>query len=263
MGYAASDNYTAAVVTAYEARSIDVLCTLRTHATIQPVRTRVFDWVERAVRRLGVQGTSQVGVNRGHRKTINTEYFEWHADAKIVVTCNPSFWDGDYRLYEAMASGALVLVDEIHVPLARPFVDGVHLVVYDNHNASDLEAKLAYFLAHPREAAAIATHGLVHTLRYHRAVSRLDYILRTAHVQFATLRPHERARGGPVPPPPAVPYADTGLDIATSLVHEGHPAGWSVEGWHRQSRAPEAQARRPSHTQVAAEEAAAKANKTR
>ena len=182
-----------------------------------------------------MQATSQVGVNRGHRKTINSEYFEWHADAKIVVTCNPSFWDGDYRLYEAMASGALVLVDEIHVPLARPFVDGVHLVVYDNHNASDLEAKLAYFLAHPREAAAIATHGLVHTLRYHRAVSRLDYILRTAHVQFETLRPHEGPPGGPVPPPPAVPYADTGLDIATSLVHEGHPAGWSVEGWHRQS----------------------------
>ena len=34
------------------------------------------------------------------------------AVAKIVVTCNPSHSEGDFRTFEALASGALVFVDE-------------------------------------------------------------------------------------------------------------------------------------------------------
>jgi len=34
-------------------------------------------------------------------------------EARIVVTCNPSHWEGDFRLFEAMLSGALVFVDEM------------------------------------------------------------------------------------------------------------------------------------------------------
>lgn len=65
--------------------------------------------------------------------------------AKIVVTANPSFWEGDHRLWEALASGALVLVDPLHVPQDFPLVDGRHVVYFDNHNKRDLWRKLDYY----------------------------------------------------------------------------------------------------------------------
>ena len=57
-----------------------------------------------------------VGDTGGHRKTVDASYFGWMRSAQIVVTCNPSHWDGDFRLFEALASGALVFTDELHTP---------------------------------------------------------------------------------------------------------------------------------------------------
>jgi hypothetical protein len=72
-------------------------------------------------------------------------------------------------------------------------------VVYDNHNRTDLVSKLRYFTTHPDEARAIAFNGFIHAmrfhgltirqrvcvtlrcgLRFHRAVGRIDYILRSS-----------------------------------------------------------------------------------
>ena len=71
-------------------------------------------------------------------------------------------------------------VDEMYTPHPRPFVDGEHVVVYDNSDPDAFE-KLDYYLSHPQEAQKLAAAGLRHALRYHRAVSRLDFILRSAH----------------------------------------------------------------------------------
>lgn len=61
-----------------------------------------------------------------------------------MVTCNPSNWDGDFRLWEAMGTGALVFVDESHTPVANPPIDGEHIVVYNNHDREDLVSKLRW-----------------------------------------------------------------------------------------------------------------------
>ena len=81
-------------------------------------------------------------MNHAQRRTIDKAYLEHNRNAKIVVTCNPSFWDGDFRTWEAMASGALVFVDQMHVPVAYPLIDGVHLIIYDNHDRETFRRKL-------------------------------------------------------------------------------------------------------------------------
>ena len=44
--------------------------------------------------------------------------------SKIVVTCNPTGWEGDYRTWEALTSGALILVDKMITPLINPLITG-------------------------------------------------------------------------------------------------------------------------------------------
>lgn len=100
--------------------------------------------------------------------------------SKIVVTCNPSRWEGDFRLWEAMVSGALVFVDTMHVPTPHAFADGEHLVVFDSKNEAAFHGKLGWYLDHPAEARRIARAGFLYALKYHRTVSRIDWILRSS-----------------------------------------------------------------------------------
>lgn len=80
-----------------------------------------------------------------------------------------------------MGSGALVFTDEMSTPMPSPPIDGRHLIVYDNEDEQAFMNKLRYYITHPDQARAIATRGLKHCLRYHLAVSRVDFLLRSAH----------------------------------------------------------------------------------
>jgi len=180
LAYSVADSYLDLKAMGTLKRTIDVLCSNRPTLK-QPTRSRVVSWIHDYLEKHpGVRGIAGE-VNSGNRRGINENYFDSMRRAKIVVTCNPSHWEGDFRTFEALASGALVFVDEMYVPHPRPFRDGEHVIVYDNSDQPAFEAKLKYYLEHPREAERIAAAGLKHALRYHRAVSRLDYVLRSAH----------------------------------------------------------------------------------
>ncbi|KAH8051836.1 glycosyl transferase [Aureococcus anophagefferens] len=180
MAYSVADSYFHAELMGKVARTIDVLCSNRPTSK-QPTRSRVVSWIHTYLEAhpdvRGIAGD----VNSGGRREINDGYFGAMRKSKIVVTCNPSHWEGDFRTFEALASGALIFVDEMYVPHPRPFVDGEHVVVYDNSDEKAFAEKLAYYLARPDEAAKIAAAGLKHALKYHRAVSRMDWVLRSAH----------------------------------------------------------------------------------
>lgn len=105
-------------------------------------------------------------------------------NAEVVVTANPADWEGDFRLWEALASGALVLVDELSTPMPYPLVHGENVVYYTTQNKSDFLEKLDYYLNHEEERKKIAQRGYMHALRYHRTVNTVDYILRSAHVKL-------------------------------------------------------------------------------
>jgi hypothetical protein len=86
-----------------------------------------------------------------------------------------------------MASGALVFVDPLHVPYPYPLKDGIHTIFYDNNNKTDLFQKLDYYLKHKDKARQIAINGYLHSMKYHRTVSMMDYILRSAHLHQSLL----------------------------------------------------------------------------
>lgn len=181
LAYSVSDSYFDPRKTADgRDRSLDVVCSNRPTSR-QPTRARVVKWVNDFLDKHDAYRGIGGEVNAAGRREINGAYFAAMRSAKIVVTCNPSHWEGDFRTFEALASGALVFVDEMYVPHPRPFVDGVHVVVYDNSDQADFERKLLFYLEHPREARRIAAAGLRHALAHHRAVSRMDYVLRSAH----------------------------------------------------------------------------------
>lgn len=87
-----------------------------------------------------------------------------------------------------MSSGALVFVDPLFVPHPYPMIDGVHIIYYNNHNKTDLFAKLDYYRSHPEIAKKIAHHGYLHAMKYHRTVNLADYVLKSAHLKRTTYK---------------------------------------------------------------------------
>jgi hypothetical protein len=103
---------------------------------------------------------------------------------------------------EAVASGALVFVDDMHVHRPHPMLDDVHVVYYDNHNKSQLFDKLDMYRRAQKHSRVVALQGYLHAMKYHRAVSLIDYFFRTVHLQQAM------STGTSLPI-----YTDTGFDM--------------------------------------------------
>lgn len=161
------------------ARDVVLSCMVRPHAG-HPNRPKVLD----AVKKISIQDRKQIGeLNRGSMSRFNApdmrEYFKMLRRSRIVVTCNPSQWEGDFRTWEAFANGALVFVDKMYTPMPHPLVDGEHCIIYE---ASDtglkiLKHRILYFLENPTQADTIAKAGFDFTMKYHRASNRIDEIL--------------------------------------------------------------------------------------
>lgn len=116
----------------------------------------------------------------GRRVIQNANYLDTMRQSRVVVTSNPTGWEGDSRTWEALASGALVMVDTMVVPLPFPLVDKVHVVYYDPMDKAAFLEKLRYYLSHPDEARRIGLQGHAYAVRHHRTANRADYMLSVA-----------------------------------------------------------------------------------
>ncbi|RYH16631.1 glycosyltransferase family 1 protein [archaeon] len=134
--------------------------------------------------------SSNSQVTTASRTTVSAKYFQQMYNAKIIVTVNPSSWEGDFRLWEALGSGALVFVDYLFVPHMYPLISEEHVVLFDNNNATDLFTKLDYYRSHWEEGRRIAHSGYLHALKHHRTVNMIDYVLTTAHTKRLTITGH-------------------------------------------------------------------------
>jgi hypothetical protein len=95
-----------------EGRDIPVVCTLREyHKPAWPGgRENVSAWLTE----MDIQGAIMGEVSdwqEGNRHQNNRAYLDVMRRAQIVVTANPGDWEGDFRLWEAIVSKALIFID--------------------------------------------------------------------------------------------------------------------------------------------------------
>lgn len=135
------------------------------------------------------------------------------------MTVNPSHWEGDFRLMEAIATGALIFVDNMHVHRPYPLMHDKHLVYYDNHNKTELFEKLDFYMHNVEAARTVAVGGYVHAMKFHRAASLMDYVFRSIHLKLRKIQQKAEKAGGMAPgnfrpvPPIHPPYTHTGFHI--------------------------------------------------
>lgn len=121
--------------------------------------------------------------------TTDATYVNALLQSKIVVVAQRDEWEDQYRLYESLASGALVLTDPM---LAMPtgLSNATNLLVY--RNLQELKDLIAYYLAHDQERQAIAQRGFALVMGRHRSWHRMEEIV-FGQAQTSVDRPYAEA----------------------------------------------------------------------
>lgn len=157
-------------------------------------RERVFDWAyvgslspeENGRRRRLLDGLAQQFPNHFLGRAWPDDMAQIYARAKVVVNaCHNR--DVNMRVFEAMASGAMLLTDEAE-GLEDLFADGEHLVIY--RNDSDLPALLDRYLHDDAARTRIAAAGQALVLREHTYAHRMAVIAEAGKAMIAE-REHE------------------------------------------------------------------------
>tara|TARA_B100000035_G_scaffold245676_1_gene214309 strand:+ start:9772 stop:10704 length:933 start_codon:yes stop_codon:yes gene_type:complete len=125
------------------------------------------------------QGKKFIGRVDCHNRygVVNTEYFKILKTSKIIVTANPPNWEGDFRLWEALLMGNLVLCDKMLLPskIKYPLENKKHLVYYSN--PEELEYLINYYMNNETERNKIAKEGRDYCLKYHKFSDRVLEVL--------------------------------------------------------------------------------------
>ena len=108
---------------------------------------------------------------RRGRNEVNPDYVDTLLRSLIVVNCHPDRWEGDYRLFEALACGPLVMCDRMLRP-PQGLQDGKHLIFYDD--PGDLLEKACYYLENEEERLKIANQGQQAAINEHRSRHRME-----------------------------------------------------------------------------------------
>lgn len=106
---------------------------------------------------------------------LNNKYFNLLLRTKIIVTATPKNHEGDYRTFEAFASGSLVMVDYNIVPIENPFIHKKHVIYYKNEY--ELKNYLNYYLENSKERDEIAKNGYEHCMKYHTNLKKAEYVI--------------------------------------------------------------------------------------
>lgn len=119
------------------------------------------------------------GVGLDEPGSAQYKYVETMCNSKIVVTACPCGYEGDYRLMEAMTSGALVMHNRMHFT-PEGLEDGIHWVLYDSKK--ELAEKLCFYNQNQHLAKEIALEGKRYVLQHHMPHHRIESWLRAVGV---------------------------------------------------------------------------------
>ena len=120
-------------------------------------------------------------------------FFEALRKKVPVLCCTGAWWDifpkseivinqtvkGDlnFRVFEAMMSGAMLLTERTENGLLELFQDGQHLVTYAKGDVDEAAERVHYYLNHPDECRQIAAQGRNEIMSRHQAVHRAEVML--------------------------------------------------------------------------------------
>ena len=173
-----------------EDRYYNIVCTLRHLSAHNQNRKKIRQWTMDFVAKHHIERThiGDMGngfsaeewtpAKRGHSGSV---FHSLNSNAIIIVTSNPNSWEGDFRLWEALASSALVFVDNMEIlkHLPYPPIHREHIIYYDPTDQSAFQNLLIEFLANREEARRIGRNGRKLVLEHHRTIDRVDHVLKT------------------------------------------------------------------------------------
>jgi hypothetical protein len=138
------------------------------------------------VGKYGAPGTERERVLRAvlpHYRTNEIGKFEppeqmgrIYSGAKVVFNKSIN-GDVNMRVFEALASGALLVTDRVENGLDDVGIEGVHFVCYDT--ADQAIAMIDHFLANDAERGKIAAAGQAHAFACHTYAHRVNKVLET------------------------------------------------------------------------------------
>lgn len=103
-----------------------------------------------------------------------------YSRSKIVVNSAVNY-DLNMRVFEALASGALLITDPAD-SITELFEDGKEIVIY--HNLNDLLDKIKYYLEHENERIEISKRGKEKVLKFHTYHHRVEEVIRIIEENF-------------------------------------------------------------------------------
>ncbi|MFV9507626.1 MAG: CgeB family protein [Oscillochloridaceae bacterium umkhey_bin13] len=131
----------------------------------------------------------EFSINDYHKMYAKELLSTVYSQAKIVFNCSIN-GDVNMRVFEALASGTLLLTDRVENGLYDLFDEGVHLITYENEN--EMLQCIRYFLDHEHERELIALEGMHHVLEKHtyehRVLSMLETIFQSSARKVAPIR---------------------------------------------------------------------------
>jgi hypothetical protein len=104
------------------------------------------------------------------------EYVERFNKSKIILNQSVAN-DINFRVFEAMASGSLLLTDDVGNGLGHLFEDGRHLVTYEKGDVDDAAKKARYYLDNTVEREKIAEEGHRLIVNRHTLEFRIQQLL--------------------------------------------------------------------------------------
>ena len=100
------------------------------------------------------------------RRGVDMDYIRGMMETKILVVTQRDAWEGHYRLFEAMVSGACVFSDTM-IGLPNELKNGTSIVLFDG--SESLRSLLAYYLEHESERLDIAKRGRLTAMSMYRS----------------------------------------------------------------------------------------------
>ena len=132
------------------------------------------------------------GMNAGN---LQLHYIKTLLRCKIVVVAQRDEWADHYRLYESLASGALVFTDPMLAP-PPGLKNKTNIVVYDD--LKSLGESIHYFLEHKDRRRSVAKRGMELALGRYRSWHRVEELL------FGSPKTHVGDNVLALPPPKKV-----------------------------------------------------------